>query len=67
MHSHEYEHFEAIYKILRYLKGSPSRELMFKKRCHLKDVYTDIDWEESTIDRQSTSGYYTLIGGNLVT
>ena len=35
MHSLGAEHFEAVYKILRYLKGTPMRGLMFKKHGHL--------------------------------
>ena len=31
------------------------------------DVFTDADWAGSIINRRSTSGYYTFVGGNLVT
>ncbi|GAA0160789.1 hypothetical protein LIER_17263 [Lithospermum erythrorhizon] len=30
-------------------------------------VYTDADWAGSIDDRKSTSGYYTIVWGNLVT
>jgi hypothetical protein len=29
--------------------------------------YTDADWAGSILDRKSTSGYFTFVGGNLVT
>ncbi|XP_024028916.1 uncharacterized protein LOC112093838 [Morus notabilis] len=68
MHSPGQEHFDPVYRVLRYLKGSPGRGLLFKKREHLQvETYTDADWAGSTIDRRSTSGYCTFVGGNLVT
>ena len=30
-------------------------------------MFTDADWAESLIDRESTIGYYTFVWGNLVT
>jgi len=29
--------------------------------------YNDADWERNVLDRKSTSGYFTFVGGNLVT
>ena len=31
------------------------------------EAYSDADWARSANDRRSTSGYFTFIGGNLVT
>ncbi|XP_044478603.1 uncharacterized mitochondrial protein AtMg00810-like isoform X1 [Mangifera indica] len=68
MHSPGREHFNATYRILRYLKGTPGKGLMFRKNNNLQiEVYTDADWVGCTTDRRSTSGYCTFIGGNLVT
>lgn len=68
IHSPGHDHFDAAYRILRYLKGTLGKGLMFRKRDNLQiEVYTDTDWASSTTDRHSTSGYCTFIGGNLVT
>ena len=68
MHSPGHEHFEAVNRILRYLKGAPGRGLLYKKSQYLQvEVYTDADWASSIMDRRSTSRYCTFIRGNLVT
>jgi len=68
MHSLSEGHMEAVFRILRYLKASPEKGLMFRKYNHLNiDGYTDADWAGNIIDRKSTSGYFTFVGGNLVT
>ena len=68
MHSPKESHLEAVYKILRYLKGSPGRGLFFKKSDSKKvEIYTDADWVGLANDRRSTTGYYTYVWGNLVT
>uniref|UniRef100_A0A2N9FX30 Reverse transcriptase Ty1/copia-type domain-containing protein n=1 Tax=Fagus sylvatica TaxID=28930 RepID=A0A2N9FX30_FAGSY len=42
--------------------------LMFSKHGHLEvEGYIDADWAGSITDRKSTSGYFTFVGGNLVT
>ncbi|KAK2991229.1 hypothetical protein RJ640_018312 [Escallonia rubra] len=62
------DHMNAVLRILRYLKSAPGRGLMLRKNNHLNiDGYTDADWAGSATDRRSTSGYFTFVGGNLVT
>ncbi|KAL4029610.1 hypothetical protein IC575_007830 [Cucumis melo] len=62
------KHMEAVNRILRYLKNTPGKGLMFRKTNRKTiEAYTDSDWAGSVIDRKSTSGYCTFVWGNLVT
>jgi hypothetical protein len=68
MHCPSEDHMDAVMRIIRYLKTAPGKGLMFSKNNHLNiDGYTDADWAGSATDRRSTSGYFTFVGGNLVT
>ena len=62
------KHFEAVFRILQYLKKSLGRSLYFKKTTERNvEVFTDVDWAGSLTDQRSTTGYCTLVWGNLVT
>jgi len=64
MHSPFDEHLEAVYRILRYLKGNPRKGLLFKKTSERNvSIFTDADWAGSVTDRRSTSGYCTYVWG----
>ncbi|XP_014517337.1 uncharacterized protein LOC106774818 [Vigna radiata var. radiata] len=68
MHSPSEEHMTALYLILRYLKGSPRKGLLFSKNDKACiEGYTDSDWARDKTTGQSTSGYFTFVEGNLVT
>lgn len=67
MHCPSENHMSAVVRILRYLKSSPGRGLMFTKKHLHNDGYTDVYWAGNITDRKSTSGYFTFVGGNLVT
>ncbi|KAM5585973.1 hypothetical protein ABKV19_005070 [Rosa sericea] len=68
MHNPSEDHMDAVVRILRYLKRAPGKGLMFSKYHYLEvSGYTDADWAGCITDRRSTSGYFTFIGGNLVT
>ena len=68
MHNPKEIHLQAAYRILRYLKGNPRRGILFKRNTGLVlEAYTDADYAGSIMDRRSTSGYCTFLGGNLVT
>ena len=54
--------------MLHYLKGNPGKGILFKKNNTLAlEAYTDADYAGSLVDRGSTIGYCTFLGGNLGT
>ncbi|KAM1582752.1 hypothetical protein ACFX14_030431 [Malus domestica] len=68
MHDPGEHHMNTVMRILRYLKGSLGKGILFKRNNHLRvKGYTDADWAGSTDDRCLTSSYFTFVGGNLVT
>ncbi|KAI5337774.1 hypothetical protein L3X38_017045 [Prunus dulcis] len=68
MHSPSEDHMVAVMCILRYLKVTPGKGLMFFKYGHTDvEGYMDADWAGSITNRRSTSGYFTFVSDNLVT
>ncbi|XP_004293174.1 PREDICTED: uncharacterized mitochondrial protein AtMg00810-like [Fragaria vesca subsp. vesca] len=68
MHAPTESHMLIVKKVLRYLKGSVSGGILMRKNCHNNIVgFTDADWAGNKLDRKSTTGFCTLVGGNLVT
>ncbi|RVW75978.1 Retrovirus-related Pol polyprotein from transposon RE1 [Vitis vinifera] len=69
MHNPGEQHMNAVMRILRYLKNAPRNGILFAKNVNHQsiEVYTDADWAGALDDRRSTSGYFTFVGGNLVT
>ncbi|RVX08923.1 Retrovirus-related Pol polyprotein from transposon RE2 [Vitis vinifera] len=60
-------HWDAVIRILRYIKSTPGQGVLYENRGHTQVVgYTDVDWAGSPTDRRSTSGYCVFIGGNLI-
>ena len=57
MHLPQVPHMDVVIRILRYLKGTSSRGVFFKKNDHLDLMaYTDVDWAGDRDTRKSTSG-----------
>jgi len=68
MHDPREMHLQAVNRILQYLKGSPGKGILFKRGGNMVlEAYTDADYAGSLVDRRSSSGYCTFLGGNLVT
>src|ERR1044072_2302498 len=60
-------HWDAVIRILKYIKGAPGNGLLYEDKGHARVVgYSDADWAGSPTDRRSTSGYCIFIGNNLI-
>ncbi|CAL9193465.1 unnamed protein product [Musa hybrid cultivar] len=54
---------EIVYKILRCLKRTLGKGLLFRKDKYIRiETSIDVDWARSISDQRSTSGYCTFIG-----
>jgi len=61
------DHWNAVIRIVKYIKGSPRKGLLYGLNNHTKVVcYSDADWAGSPSDRRSTSGYCVSIDDNLI-
>jgi len=53
---------------VQYLEGTPGRGMLFERNGNANlEAYTNADYTGSIVDRRSTTGYCTFLGGNLVT
>ncbi|KAM0002129.1 putative RNA-directed DNA polymerase [Helianthus debilis subsp. tardiflorus] len=67
LHCPTVDHFRAVKRLLRYVKGTISFGLSYS-RSHPPDIvgYSDADWARCLDTRRSTYGYSIFLGGNLV-
>ncbi|KAM2633068.1 hypothetical protein EV1_023727 [Malus domestica] len=59
-------HYQAVKRILRFLKGSVTQGLWFRKSALHLTAFSDADWAGCVYDRRSTSGYCVYLGSNLI-
>ena len=68
MHSPKETYLQTIHRILHHLKSSLGKGILFKKGIELTfTAYMDIDYVGLVVNKRSTLGYCTFVGGNLVT
>ena len=61
------DHWNAVIRILRYIKKAPGQGLLYRDRGDTQvSAYCDADWAGSPLDRRSTTGYCVSIGGNII-
>lgn len=57
------EQMNTAYRVLRFLKGSSGKGLLFRKTSTRGlEIYSDVDWAGSSTNRRSTSGIVHLYG-----
>lgn len=60
-------HYMAMERILRYIKGTATRDLYFQKTSSTTlNAFSDADWAGYPDDRRSTGGFAIFLGSNLV-
>ncbi|KAJ0444424.1 putative RNA-directed DNA polymerase [Helianthus annuus] len=60
-------HWEAVKRILRYLKGTLTCGLSIRRSSSMDiHAYSDADWAGCPDDRRSTTGYCVFLGSNLI-
>ncbi|KAL4014841.1 hypothetical protein IC575_027059 [Cucumis melo] len=57
-------HFSAVKRILRYLRGTPTLGIKFRKGSFSLQTFCDSNWAGDTYDRCSTSGFIAFLGSN---
>ena len=61
------EHWTALKRVLRYLKGTLNHGILYKQDGLDKCVgYSDADWAGDISDRKSTSGYIFMLSGGAI-
>ena len=60
-------HYTHLLRVLRYLRGTPSRRLFFSHSSPLElQAYSDATWGSDPSDRRSLSAYCVFLGSSLV-
>jgi|UniRef100_A0A2N9GHW7 hypothetical protein len=67
MHKPSPAHLVAAKRILRYLKGTLDRGILFQPGPFALTAFTDADWAGDPCDRRSTSGIIVFLGNNPIT
>ena len=61
------EHWTAVKRIIRYLKGTQNYGLLYKKADSSTCIgFSDSHWAGDADDRKSTSGYIFQVGGTAI-
>ena len=62
-HNPAYEHWNALTRLLRYLKGTMNLGLTYTGRPIVLEGYCDANWISDNDKTNSTNGYIFTLGG----
>nr|GEW51610.1 zinc finger, CCHC-type [Tanacetum cinerariifolium] len=60
------QHWQAIQRVLKYLKKTMDYRLVYSGYLSVMEGYTDASWISNTEDNSSTSGWVFLLGGGAI-
>ncbi|KAL4017194.1 hypothetical protein IC575_024870 [Cucumis melo] len=66
MHKPTVIHFSVVKRFLRYLRGTPTLGIKFRKGSFSLQTFCDYDWAGDTSDRCSTFGFIAFIDSNQI-
>lgn len=59
------EHWEAVLRVARYLKGNPGQGILLQTECDLQLYgWCDSDWASCPLTRRSLTGWFVLLGNS---
>jgi len=68
MHQPKEIYLRVALRIVQYLKGALGKGILFKRNGNVNlEVYIDVEYVRSIVDRRSITGYCTFLDGNVVT
>jgi hypothetical protein len=59
-------HWQALERVLRYLKGTASYEIHYSGYPRVLEEYSDSNWISDADETKATSGYLFTLGGGAV-
>ncbi|CAM8965119.1 unnamed protein product [Rhodiola kirilowii] len=60
------DHWQAVHRVLQYLKGTMNLGLVYSKFPSVIEGYSDASWISNEEDHSSTSGWVFLLGGGAI-
>ncbi|CAM8878112.1 unnamed protein product [Rhodiola kirilowii] len=60
------DHWQAVHRVLRYLKGTMNLGLVYSEFPSVIEGYSDASWISNEEDHSSTSGWVFLLGGGVI-